>query len=95
MSQQNDFLLRNLISQHIVSDQQSKKLESQVIASENAGKPPPKTPINSALSHLYSADPSGKPLPKFNYDQALMTAELLKRNHRLNKETIIDKNAAE
>ena len=34
-------------------------------------------------------------LPKYNYSQAMLTAELLKRNLRLNQEPIAEANAAQ
>ena len=34
-------------------------------------------------------------MPNYSYNQALLTAELLKRNHRLNQEPILEKNIAE
>ena len=50
---------------------------------------------NSSLRNLYGRDPVVGPMPNYSYNQALLTAELLKRNHRLNQEPILEKNIAE
>ena len=79
---QNEELVRNLIQKHV--QDQSKVMENDLM--ERYGNLPPS--LASTLLNMPTNIYIESVAKQYNYNQAMLTAELLKRNERMNQEAI-------